>query len=261
MKFLMCAPTHYAVHYEINPWMQLKNPPDPYLAARQWNNLSNVLKQLGAQIVTIDQSPDCPDMVFTANAGVVAGNIFIPSHFRYQERRAEEKPFAHFFKSRRYRVADAAKGLFFEGEGDLLAYRDMLFGGFHFRSEPKAQKRVSAALKKPLIPLDLVQPHFYHLDTCFCPLDDRTVMYYPEAFDKKGQRMIRERVADPLPVSRKDADHFACNAIRIGRTVVLNQASPALKKALDQRGYGVIETPTTEFIKAGGSVKCLLLKL
>ncbi len=258
---LMCPPTHYSLQYEINPWMKLRHPPDTTLAAKQWDRLCRVLRGLGVQVKTLSQVPGAPDMVFTANAGVVSGRLFIPSHFRYKERRIEEAPFKAFFKKNGYLIVDAAKRFYFEGEGDLLPYRGFLFGGYRFRSQPQAQLRVSRALKKPLIGLDLVNPHFYHLDTCFCPIDERTVMYYPGAFDVYGLRLIRECVKDPLPVSRADADQFACNAFRVGQTIVLNRASASLKRALKKRGYRVIETPTSEFIKAGGSVKCLLLKL
>jgi N-dimethylarginine dimethylaminohydrolase len=33
------------------------------------------------------------------------------------------------------------------------------------------------------------------------------------------------------------------------------------KKTLKHLGYEAVETPTSEFVKAGGSVKCLLLIL
>src|SRR5688572_15999037 len=87
VKLLMCAPAHYAIRYEINPWMKLKNPVTPNQAFTQWNALFKTLKKLGADILRVPQAKNCPDMVFTANAGVVSGTTFIPSHFRYPERR------------------------------------------------------------------------------------------------------------------------------------------------------------------------------
>ena len=72
---------------------------------------------------------------------------------------------------------------------------------------------------------------------------------------------IRRFVKNPVAVGKSDARRFACNAFRVGRKVVLNTVSRALKQRLKKLGYEPVETSTSEFVKAGGSVKCLLLKL
>jgi len=257
----MCPPSHYAIRYEINPWMKITHTVNPAAARRQWDALSSLLRRLGVSVTLIPQRKGSPDMVFTANAGIARGRTFIPSHFRYRERQAESAAFTRFFKRKGYRVVDAAKGLYFEGEGDLLSYRDMLWGGFRYRSELSAHEKVSAALGKRLVSLELAQPRFYHLDTCFFPLDERTILYYPGAFDAYGRRVIRRFAENPVAVGKADAHRFACNAYRVGRKVVLNEVSRALKRRLHALGYQAAETPTSEFVKAGGSVKCLLLKL
>ncbi len=261
MKLLMCPPTFYSIQYEINPWMDVANRTNRQRARSQWEFLRTSLQQLGVQVSVVRQKKGCPDMVFTANAGVVRGRTFVPSHFRFQERRGEEAAFIGYFRRQGYKIQDAAQGLFFEGEGDLLPYRDMLFGGFHFRSEATAHERVSAELGKRLVTLELRTSRFYHLDTCFLPLDDNSVLYYPQAFDAYGQKVIKRFIKNPIAVSRADAFQFACNGLRVGRTVILNQASRGLKQKLNQLGYHVLESPTSEFMKGGGSVKCLLLRL
>lgn len=260
-RFLMCSPTHYAIEYEINPWMKLRNGAERAKAAAQWERLRGNLASLGARIETLPQRKGCPDMVFTANAGVVAGDTFFPSHFRYKERQGEESAFIQFFRRQGYRIKDVAKGLFFEGEGDMLPFNDWLVGGFRFRSEIAALERVAGALKKRLVAVELFTPRFYHLDTCFLPLDDKHALYFPGAFDRYGRRAIEQFVPQPIPVSRADAFEFACNGIRIGKTVVVNRASRSLKQQIKNVGYQVVESPTSEFMKAGGSVKCLLLRM
>jgi N-dimethylarginine dimethylaminohydrolase len=261
ISVLMCAPTHYTIRYEINPWMKIKNRINPQKAHRQWNALYQTLRRLDVDVWLVPQKQDSPDMVFTANAGVVKGKIFIPSRFRYPQRRSEEYAFMQFFKSKGLKIRKAAKKNFFEGEGDLLSYRNMIFGGVGFRSEIKAHELVARALGRRFVPLQLASPHFYHLDTCFFPVDERTVLYYPGAFDAPSKRMIKRLIENPIPVSRRDALAFGCNALRVGKTIVLNKAGRALKSRLKSLGYDVLETPTSEFIKAGGSVKCLVLKL
>ena len=134
-------------------------------------------------------------------------------------------------------------------------------GGFRFRSEVRAHEAVAETFGKRLIALELAQPRFYHLDTCFLPLDDKTALYYPGAFDGYGRKAIKQFVEDPVPVSSVDARQFSCNGIALGRSLVLNKVTRALKAQLDRRGYKVFETSTSEFMKAGGSVKCLVLRM
>jgi hypothetical protein len=64
-----------------------------------------------------------------------------------------------------------------------------------------------------------------------------------------------------LVVAEADALAFACNAVNVGRTVILNQASAPLRQHLEARGFSVLETPLTEFLKAGGAAKCLTQRL
>ena len=58
-----------------------------------------------------------------------------------------------------------------------------------------------------------------------------------------------------------EAQSFAANAVVVGRTMVTNTGCPQLRGELTVRGFQPIETPLSEFVKAGGSVKCLTLRL
>ncbi len=50
-------------------------------------------------------------------------------------------------------------------------------------------------------------------------------------------------------------------AVNLGETVIVNRASDALEKQLARHGYRLRATPLDEFLKAGGSAKCLTLRL
>src|SRR6202012_1254875 len=106
--------------------------------------------------------------------------------------------------------------------------------------------------------LKLVDTRFYHLDTCFCPLEGGYLMYYPPAFDEASREAIEERIPANrrIVVSEEDALAFACNAVNIDQAVVVNRASDALVRELGRRGFEVVQTPLSEFMKAGGSAKC-----
>ncbi|MCZ7625664.1 MAG: hypothetical protein M5R38_07305 [Candidatus Methylomirabilis sp.] len=107
----------------------------------------------------------------------------------------------------------------------------------------------------------MTDPWFYHLDTCFCPLQAGRAAYYPEAFSPASQRLLKETIAELIPVTETEARRFACNAIVVGQAVVMNADCPHLSQMLAETGYRVYEVGTTEFLKAGGGPKCLALFL
>ena len=109
----------------------------------------------------------------------------------------------------------------------------------------------------------LVDERFYHIDTCMCPLTGGYLLYHPPAFDEASRAEIERRVPEHrrIPVSIENAGHFACNAVNIGNTIFLNRTSGELIPELRERGFEVVEVPLSEFLKAGGSAKCLTLKL
>jgi len=110
--------------------------------------------------------------------------------------------------------------------------------------------------------LELVDPHWYHLDTAFCALPQGQALGYKKAFSGKSVAALNETFGeDILWVSEADANNFACNAVAIGQAVILHKASVGLKAALAQRGFEVIETDVSEFLKSGGSCKCLTLEI
>ena len=124
-----------------------------------------------------------------------------------------------------------------------------------------AQQWVGSRLDCRVIPVELVDPYYYHLDTCFCPLAPGVAAYYPAAFDRYAMNALRELVPELIEVSRVEAQRFACNAVVIGRTVITNTGCPQFHEALSARGFLPRETPLDEFVKAGGSAKCLTLRL
>jgi N-dimethylarginine dimethylaminohydrolase len=264
-RYLMCAPDHFEVAYVINPWMEGNIAHgNNEVAVRQWDRLAGMVGKY-AKVERITAAPGVPDMVFTANAGLVLENKFVLSRFRHQERQAEEPHFAKWFAGQRFEVLTLPDDMPFEGAGDALLDRrePLLWLGYGHRSDRACAPVLADWLDIELEPLRLVNPRFYHLDTCFCPLDGGTLMYYPNAFDAASQARIAARVPAEyrIPVSDADAFDFACNAVNCGRHIFVNRASAALAAQLNARGFMVHQTPLTEFMKAGGSAKCLTLKL
>ena len=257
---LMCKPGYYGIEYEINHWMNVKRQADPELAARQWYELYDTLvRRVGLNVEVMEPAPGLPDLVFTANAGLVHGETFVPSHFRHEERSPEEEVFGAWFRSRGYKIIAIPSSLRFEGEGDAFVVGDSLFAGYPFRSDAPSHQVVAGMLGKEAVSLELVDPYFYHLDTCFCPLGEGGVMYYPGAFSDTSRRIIEARFPERIEVSEREARSFVCNAVVAGKAVVTSEGCPETGLMLAAQGYRVFPVNTSEFIKAGGSAKCLTL--
>jgi lysine-ketoglutarate reductase/saccharopine dehydrogenase-like protein (TIGR00300 family) len=261
----MCPPEHYDVDYVINPWMEGNiHRSSQELAQEQWKQLHHILKD-HATVDLVTPEPGWPDMVFTANAGLVLGDRVVLSRFFHRERQGEEPHFQRWFEAQGYQVKTLPKSLPFEGAGDALLDRAgrWLWAGYGFRTELDSHPYLAEWLDIEVLSLRLVDRRFYHLDTCFCPLSDGYLLYYPPAFDTYSNRLIELRVAPEkrILIDEVDAINFACNAVNIDNTIVLNQASDSLKQQLGDRGFTVIETPLTEFLKAGGAAKCLTLRV
>jgi N-dimethylarginine dimethylaminohydrolase len=260
-RILMCPPDYYGIEYEINPWMSLRVRSDPEQSRRQWRALHETLLDLGVAVELLEPVRGLPDMVFTANAGLIYRETAVLSRFRYGERQGEAPHFATWFRAHGFDLLEMPPGMYFEGAGDALFCGETLFAGYRFRSDARGHAWIGERLGVRVLPLELVDPRFYHLDTCFCPLAEGEAIYYPGAFDDYGRAVLRANIPSLVEVSADEAASFSCNAVVVGRTVVLNAGAPKLARALQERGYGVRPLALTEFIKAGGSAKCLTLRL
>ena len=265
--FLMCRPTFYGVEYEINPWMDVRRQPDHPRAIRQWQMLRNMLQAIGTHVELVRARPSLPDMGFTANAGLLHGDIFIPSRFRYKERAGEEIFFTSWFFRRGYRIRPLPAGHHFEGEGDALFVGEKLFLGYFHRTDIRTHILIGEILEVPIFSLELVNPYFYHLDTAFMPFGPESAIYYPKAFDSYTLRILRQNIPDLIPVNAEEAHYFACNTVFVGpkgkraEHAVLSAPARRLGKILEGRGIETHPIDISEFIKAGGSSKCLVLNL
>ena len=262
MLILMCPPVYYGIEYEINPWMSRSRQSDSLVAHNQWRVLYHLLQdRLEMDVSLIEPKPGLPDMVFTANAGLVWGNKFIVSNFRYEVRRDEATHFENWFATRNYEIFHLPEQNHFEGEGDLLMCGDLLFAGYPNRSSIISHQRAAEIIQREVFPLKLTNDWFYHLDTCFCPLSSNEAIYYPAAFDTGGLKLLENHIGTLVPVAEEEARRFACNAIVVERNVIMNEGCPKIRDRLESLGFSVFEISLTEFIKAGGSAKCLVLKV
>ena len=262
--FLMCKPSYFEVSYVINPWMAgNQGLVDKKRAAQQWKNLHDALSSK-ASIRLIEPVVGLPDMVFTANGGLVChDHEVIVSSFRHPQRQAESPHFSKFFEGSGYRVMRLNGDIKFEGAGDALYDSNgQVWVGYGLRSDVEAINEIATTFHVRVNGLTLIDPRWYHLDTAFCPLANGCVISYEKAFSSQSVNKIKNEFGDRIIwVSDEDANNFACNALNIGNDIILNRASDELKAALNKNNFNVIEIDVSEFIKAGGACKCLTLEL
>ncbi len=258
---LMCPPDHYGIEYEINPWMSTERQTDHGLAVRQWHNLRRILVEAGATISEMQPVRGLPDLVFTANGALLYRKQAVLARFKHAQRQGEESHFRAWLEGAGWEVLEAPSDFSFEGAGDALFCGETLLAGYRIRSDAAGHQQIGEFLDVHVLPLELVDPYYYHLDTCFCPLSAGEAIYFPGAFDSYGRRVLKEQIEVLIPVEEHEARRFACNAVVVGRTVVTNTGCSMLHDSLRDRGYEPVETALDEFVKAGGSAKCLTLRL
>ena len=261
MAILMCPPEHFGIEYEINPWMHVAVSVDHDLARQQWETLHRTYAELGVDIELASPVAGLPDMVFTANAAVVWNGNAVLSNFHHDERHGEEPYWRSELERLGFRVNQIPHEVSFEGAGDALFVGDTLFCGFGFRTDRQAHDLVGPVLGVEVVSLELVDSRFYHLDTCFCPLNDTTVLFAPDALSPASATAVRERVPHVIEVPVDIAAGFACNAMPVGDRVISSLSLGRLDKPLAAAGLGVMALPMSEFMKSGGGVRCLSLPL
>ena len=269
-RVVLTTPTHFDVEYVINPHMaENVGAVQKEVAWQQWKALRATYTALDRTPVVVNGQAGLPDMVFCANQtlpfydprtdtkGVVLSRM-------HSEHRADEVPYyARFFEDRGYRVETLPEDLDadFEGMGDALWHpeRALLWGGYGYRTSPEAYRALSELLDLPIVALRLVDPDYYHLDTCLSPLDPNHALVAPQAFDDAGRALIDALFETTIEVPDHEARHqFACNAhCPNGTHVLIQEGCEQTNEQLRDHDFVPVELDTSEFLKAGGSVFCM----
>ena len=263
---LMCPPTFFDVREPKNPYMRL--PIDPVRAQHQWENLCQCLQDSGLKVELIDPVKELDDMVFAANQVFVGehadlGKFIVPSRMRHPSRQKEVAFYVDWFRHRGYKILELdLSGEYLEGHGDLLWHpdRSRIWAGYGLRSTGGGIQRFATAMGQlgfPVIPLELTDSHCYHLDTCFCPLNQQAVLIYPGAFSASALDSIRDGFRRVHDISQEESRQLVANGIVAGERYITPRLTDNLSRILEQEGLTPAVVDTSEFEKSGGSVFCM----
>jgi N-dimethylarginine dimethylaminohydrolase len=260
-RFLMCPPTHFGVLYEINSWMSTEVQVDTDRAHQQWETLVSTLRAAGAEVEVMDPVEGLPDLVFTANAGIVNGDQFVPARFRHPERQGETPHNIEWFRSRGFTIDELPLGVSQEGAGDALPFDGVLLAAYRMRSDAASHAYLSRLTGAAVRSVELVDERLYHVDLTFCPLDDRRAIIAPLGWDDYGRRVVEALVPEPLVLDEASTYAFCANSVVVGRTIVMPACPVEVGRRLEAWGFEVAVVDVSEFQKAGGACRCLTLAL
>ena len=252
--YVVCPPTHFDVVYAINAWMDPSTPVDADRALQQWADLVETYRALGHRVDVLPAVPGLPDMVFAANGALVLDGVAYGSRFAHPERAPEAAQHRVLLADLGIPVHEAQHVA--EGEGDFVVVGDLVLAGTGFRTSRAAHAEAAALLDRPVVTLELVDPRFYHLDTCLMALDDTTVAWFPGAFSAGSQDVVRTLFPDAVEADLADALALGVNGVSDGRHVVLPVAATGLAAQLARRGFEPVPVDLSELAKGGGGVKC-----
>jgi N-dimethylarginine dimethylaminohydrolase len=108
-----------------------------------------------------------------------------------------------------------------------------------------------------VVPLQLIDPYCYHLDTCFCPLNDEAVLIYPGAYSAEALESIHKLWPRVHLLTVGEAHAFMGNGIVCNGCYITPRLTRLLETILSKEGLTTIIVDTSEFEKAGGSVFCM----
>jgi len=273
-RFLMSDAGHYGVHYQINPWMQpdvwSTDPAARIAALKASEDLSAALMAAGATVERIPGVAGLPDLVFPANAAIVLDGKVLLARFRHPERQGEEAVFRAAFHDLKARglvddVVELPDGVLQEGAGDAIwdGNRGFFWVGHGQRSTDNSIAAIETVFGQAVVSLELASDRFYHLDTCFCPLQGGKLLYYPPAFTPAALTAIHAHVApqDRIVASDEDAAAFCVNAVNIGQHLIMAQPPAGLRARLESKGFQVTAIDLAPFILSGGGAYCMTLRL
>jgi N-dimethylarginine dimethylaminohydrolase len=267
-RVLLCPPAYFDVVDRQNPYMAETASVDRQKAQRQWQALCSALEEAGCQVETIPAAPGLEDMVFAANQVFVGfhegtGKFIVPSRMVHASRQREVPFYVDWFRQRGYKITEVALGDdHLEGHGDLLWHPDWsrIYAGYGFRSTQGGVEKFRDAMSEvgiPVVPLRLTDPYCYHLDTCFCPLNNDAVLVYPGAYAAESLEELRGYWKHIHELTTEEAHRFMNNGIVANGKYLTPYLTPHLEDILRQEGLAPVVLDTSEFEKSGGSLFCM----
>ena len=219
-----------------------------------------------------------PDEVFVTNAALVLPGLptptFLTANFKYAQRKEEAKNISSFLR-KLGKVIKWPYDSVLEGQGEAKWFkpngRYIVVIGYGFRSSKRSVQDLEEILTKiynsngvepPIVVgVKLINPIFYHMDLATNAIREDTCIIQAGSMSSADVRKLEDLGIECFV--RSFEDPFALNGASRGRVfhthVLTPKAKSLLTPILNKVGSILEEHDVSEFEKAGGGLRCMVL--
>ncbi len=224
---------------------------DIVLAKEQHRQYVSTLREVGIQVIELQQLEALADSVFMQDPALLGSRNAIIGRFGEEKRRGEEKMLVNDLINHKDRVGEVhyvdPPGTL-EG-GDIVVTDRGIFTGESSRTNAHGIRQLAMHLKE--VSVKAVKTELLHL-LCGCSyLNNGTMIIAPELVAAEcfpGFRFIT--------IPKEEA--YACDALYVGDgKVVIPAGFEDVARKLRSSGYRPSEVEVSEFYKGDGGVTCL----
>lgn len=238
--------------------------------AQQWSNLRNACASAGADVVVVPADLDSHSQSFVSKAGLLIRGKFLASVSKDDSDVGQYSFLKAWLKSAGVAIEDQQTLLDreiyrFDGEADALydSKLNILWYGIGFHSSAEFQDTLDEFIPGTFIDvihLKLVDPFYQNLDTCFRPLQNGWLLWYPDAFSEDCQEFIRITYrGNTIDVDSHEAfQSIACSSLPIGDFIVTPLISERTANALIDCGMTPIQVDVSLIANKGGLKRLIL---
>ena len=225
-----------------------RQPIDLAKARAQHHAYEELLRNLGAQVVSLPEEPDLPDSMFVEDPAIVLDELAVICSLGTQTRRKEAPSLAVALEKYRKLAFVKLPGLL-EG-GDVLRVGKRIFVGLTRRTNAEGIRQLAVILSRFGYDLTAVPASgCLHLKSAVTYLGRNTLLVNRAWF--QWSRMDGFEWVDVDP-----AEPHAGNALAIGDTVVFPASFPRTRHRIEAKGFHVISIEIGELQKAESGLTC-----
>lgn len=258
-KAIFASPKYMAIKDPINETQKKYKNINSKIAEKQHADFIEKLRQYHIETILLPEDKKFHEQVFTRDIGFTLGSQFFIAELAPKVRKGEVNILIDYLESQQITYTNI-NGSIIEG-GDVLIDGNTIYVGVSNRTNLPSIHTLQALLPNyHIIPIPFIASYL-HLDCVFNILSPTEGLIFPGVFHKDKELLLRNRY-DLIEVSKKEQATLGINVLSIGNKKIISlPTSEEVNKALQKRGYDVIEMDFSEIIKSGGSFRCCALPL
>ena len=217
-------------------------------ARAQHHAYEELLRKLGARVISLPEEPDLPDSMFVEDPAIVLDEVVVICPLGTETRRKEAPSLAaaleKFRKLAYVRLPGTLEG------GDVLCVGRRIFVGLTKRSNPEGIRQLAVIVEKYGYDTTVVPvTGCLHLKSAVTYLGRNTLLANRAWFDWKRFSGFDWVEVDP-------SEPHGANALTIGESVVFPGSFPKTQALIEARSFKVLPLDISELQKAESGLTC-----